>query len=96
MFIISEVFFGKGKKTVFDVILEVLANTTRQIVKDINIGRIFIICMWCDCLSLFIYLAASCDIWDLSSPSRIKPMPPALGVQSLNQWTPRKSLTAFL
>ena len=55
MFIISEVFFGKGKKTVFDVILEVLANTTRQIVKDLNIGRIFIICIWCDCLSLFVW-----------------------------------------
>ena len=35
MFIIAEVFFGKGKKTDFNVILEILANTTRQIVKEI-------------------------------------------------------------
>ena len=34
MFIISKVFFGKGKKTIFNIILEVLANTIRQITRE--------------------------------------------------------------
>ena len=38
--------------------------------------------------SIYIYfLFFGCGIWDLSSPTRIKPVPPALEVWSLNHWT---------
>lgn len=43
MFIISKVLFGKGKKTVFNVILEVLANTIRQITRERKILKGFLL-----------------------------------------------------
>ena len=36
-----------------------------------------------------------CSMWDFSSWPRIAPMPPALGAQSRNHWTTRKSLVIF-
>ena len=38
----------------------------------------------------FFFLAALSGLWDLSSPVRIKLMPPAVEVQSLNHWTTRE------
>ena len=32
----------------------------------------------------------ACSMWDLSSSTRIKPTPPAVGAQSLNHWTTRE------
>lgn len=46
IFNIYKVFFGKGNKTIFNIILKVLANTVRQIIKDINIERAIIIWIW--------------------------------------------------
>ena len=44
--------------------------------------------------SLVAALRLSCGMWDLSSPTRDKPRPPALGAQSLpNRWTTREVLT---
>ena len=39
---------------------------------------------------IIIILAMPSGTWDLSSPTRNQTRTPALGVQSLNQWTPRE------
>ena len=36
------------------------------------------------------FLAAPHGMWDLSFPTRIKPVPPAVGAWSLNHWTTRE------
>ena len=42
-------------------------------------------------LIYFMYLAVlSCSTWDLVPQPRIKPQPPALGMQNLSHWTTSK------
>ena len=41
-------------------------------------------------LCLTFFLALPRGMWDLSSPTRIKPMPPAVEVQSPKRWTTRE------
>ena len=41
-------------------------------------------------LFLFLFLATSRGLWDLSSPTRIEPRSPAVETGSLNHWTARK------
>ena len=41
-------------------------------------------------ISLFFFLAMPHGMWNLSSQPGIKPMPPALKAQHLNQWITRE------
>ena len=41
-------------------------------------------------LSLSFFGHALCNVWNLSSPTRDQPIPPALKAQSRKQWTTRK------
>ena len=45
---------------------------------------------------LFLFSAPPHGMWDLSSPTRDQPVPPAVEAQSLNHWTARKVPKIYL
>ena len=47
-------------------------------------------------IHLFIVLAASCGMWDLSPRPKTEPVPPAVKVQSLNPGTSREVSSFFV